>query len=909
MQPNDPAPGPNPVQKPTEPASLNSFRLKVRHYRKQAGHTQNELADCLGLHPVVLSNKLNGTNQAYLTKPEIKQIVLALAGWQAVTTTAEATELLKLAGLTASVFSPAEWDSAPLSLLEQSPSSPEATTASRPAAPNVVPAPPTPVIPLPEPPPSPNTLPVQDAPLVGRKVQLATLQKLVRQDGVRLVTLTGPGGIGKSRLALEAAYELLPAFKDGTWWVDLTPITDPALLPRALMDALELPEPHGHTRPLIETVADALRDKQSLLVLDNFEQVIGAVTLVRTLLERTRRLRLLVTSRQVLRLHGEHEFNVPPLSLPDRRDANDVPKIAQSEAVALFVQRAQAVRPDFELTTENSPALVEICTRLDGIPLAIELAVPRLKLLTPQTLLARLKGSDGQTTSLHLLTRGVVDSSDRHQTIRNTIEWSYRALEPADRQLFRQLSVFETAFRVDTVEATLTGETGFSAVSILDGLASLLDHSLLRRATLYREERFVYLETIKEFARERLAESGDEPNIRQRHAAYYTELAELVEREQGRPNAVAWYERFETEQADVRAALAWLLKEPANGAADAGMALRLSVGLGRFWLLRNHLSEGQRWLEAALAANPAARAALQARAYHHLGAMASMQGDYSRAKTFSTTALTLWRDLDDDAGIALALNNLGNIAKEQGECDRAFELYSESLERNRKLGNTAGMAIAFNNLGNVALEQADYEQATALYTKSLTLKREIGYMLGIARSLINLGFVLVLKGEYTTARPLYEEAMALFTELGDRDGLGFCAFNIGEIALYRKDFAEAKEWLTRSLRIMWEIDNRSTLPRCLEGLAQVALAENDAAHAVLLLGGAAALRENLEMRVPATEQSRYDEVVRAAQDRLDPATYSMYWHQGNVQPLAQVVASALTKQPESSASNRLYDSR
>jgi non-specific serine/threonine protein kinase len=735
---------------------------------------------------------------------------------------------------------------------------------------------------------------MQDSPLVGRKSQLANLQKLLRQDGVRLATLTGPGGIGKSRLALQVAYELQPAFKDGVWWVDLTPITDPALVPRALMDTLELQEPHGNTRSLVQTVADYLRDKQSLLVLDNFEQVMGATPVLKTLMEKTRHLRLLVTSRQVLRLRGEHEFDVPPLSLPDQQDAGNVPKIARSEAISLFVQRAQAVRPDFELLAENSAAITEICTRLDGMPLAIELAVPRLKLLTAQALLARLKGSDGQTTSLQLLTRGAVDTSERHRTIRNTLDWSYQALEAADRKLFRQLSVFETPFRVDTVEAVLTDETTLSAVSILDGLAALLDHSLLRRASQHLDERFVYLETIKEFAREKLAETGEETLVRQRHAAYYTELAEIVEREQGGPHAVAWYGRLETEQADVRAALAWLLKDPAHAAEQA---LRLSVGLGRFWLLHNHLTEGQRWLDATLAAasqaHPQASPTLRARAYHHLGAMFSMQGDYNRAKNHSQTALALWRDLADDAGIALALNNLGNIAKEQGDYEQAFTFYSESLDRNRKLGNTAGMAIAFNNLGTVALEQEDYEQATDLYTRSLTLKREVGYTLGIARSLINLGFALVLKRAYEQALPLYEEAMALFTELGDRNGLGFCAFNIGEIALYQKDFSSAKNWLRQSLRIMWEIDNRSTLPRCLEGLAQVALAGGEAEQAILLLGSAAALRESLEMRVPTSEQGRYNEVVRAARESLDETAFEKCWQQGKTQPLAQVVAFEL----------------
>ncbi len=864
-------------------AKLHPFRNKVRDYRKQAGRTQNELAATLGLHPVVLSNKLNGTNSAYLTNPEIKQIVLALASWQALTTATEAVELLMLGGLSAAGFSPAEWQAPPLKDLEQAGNLPEILPRTLPPAPA---APPRTAAPAQ----SSLTLPVQDSPLVGRKTQLATLQKLVQQEGVRLVTLTGPGGIGKSRLALQVAYELLPAIKDGVWWVELTPISDPALVPRALMDALELQEPHGNTRPLIETVADYLRDKQSLLVLDNFEQVMGAVPVIKTLLERARHIRLLVTSRQVLRLHGEHEFDVPSLSLPDRQDAGDMPKIARSEAVSLFVQRAQAVRPDFALTPENSAAITEICTRLDGIPLAIELAVPRLKLLTAQALLARLTGTGGQTTSLHLLTRGAVDSSNRHQTIRNTIEWSYQALAPADQNLFRQLSVFEAAFQVDTVEATFSGETTFSAVSILDGLASLLDHSLLRRAAQHRDERFMYLETIKEFAREKLAESGDESRVRLRHATYYTELAEIVEREQGGPHTLAWYERLETEQADVRAALAWLLKDP----AQAEMALRLGVGLGRFWLLHNHLNEGQRWLNAALEANPDAPPSLRARAFHHLGAMASMQGDYARAKTFSTTALTVWRELNDDAGIALALNNLGNIAKEQGEYPQAFTLYSESLERNRLLGNTAGMAIAYNNLGTIALEQQDYDRATALYTTSLTLKREIGYTLGVARSLNNLGFVLVLKGEYAQALPLYEEATTLFTELGDRDGLGFCSFNIGEIALYQKDYPHAKVWLLRSLRIMWEIDSRSSLPRCLEGLAQVAIAGGEAEHAVLLLGSAAALRESLKMPVPITEQARFDAVVQEARNRVDEGLYTKLWQQGETQPLAQIVAFVLT---------------
>ncbi|HEV3474350.1 MAG TPA: adenylate/guanylate cyclase domain-containing protein, partial [Actinomycetota bacterium] len=422
----------------------------------------------------------------------------------------------------------------------------------------------------------PNNLPTRLTRFIGRGPEIMAVEDLL--ENTRLLTLTGPGGTGKTRLSLQVASEMLPRFEDGAFFVDLSPITDPSLVATSIADAVGAKEEPG--RSVGDTLQDHLRDKELLLVLDNFEQVTAATDVVQLLLNCAPRLKLLVTSRIVLHLSGEQEYPVPPLALPDPAHLPGLEALSQFEAVALFIDRARAVKPDFAVTNENAPAVAEICARLDGLPLAIELAAVRVKLLSPQSMLARL----GQR--LPLLTGGARDLPERQRTLRGAIEWSHDLLDDAKRSLFARLAVFQGGCTLEAAEAVCGTD-----LDVLDGLASLVDESLLRRSeTTDGELRFGMLETIREFAAERLAESGQQEKLRRRHAEWVMAFAEEAEPEIVGENQALWLDRTEREHDNIRAALRW-----ANDHGEGEIALRTGASLWRFWQQRGHLREGRQW--------------------------------------------------------------------------------------------------------------------------------------------------------------------------------------------------------------------------------------------------------------------------------------------------------------------------
>ncbi len=546
-----------------------------------------------------------------------------------------------------------------------------------------------------------NLLPAPTS-FIGREREVgAVCERLLRPD-VRLLTLAGPGGAGKTRLATEVVAAVADRFADGARVVALAPVTDPTLVTSAIARVIGVGESAG--QPLEEILEDHLRDKELLLVLDNFEQVTPAATLLVRLLAACSRLTLLVTSRVVLHLSAEHSYEVPPLTLPPAEPWLEQSQIEGYEAVRLFVERAQAAQSDFVLTQEDAPAVAEICRRLDGLPLAIELAATRVRLLPPRAMLARLGHG------LALLSGGAIDLPPRQRTLRATLDWSYDLLDEAERRVLRHLAVFADGFDLDAAQAINRSE---EVPDVLDGIASLIDQSLVRAGTPSGSEpRYVLLETVREYAQEKLVESGEAEALRERHAEYYLALAETADVMFRSEQQGEWLDRLEAEHDNMRAALAWTIDRAESGTPGrADLAARLAGALGAFWLRRSYHSEGRGWLGRALAL-PEASPSARARALERLGLLSSTQGEYGRAIPPLEKSLEILRAIGDPLRIAWALCGLGGVVLDFGDHERARALCSEALELFRSTDERVGMAEALHRLGDLVREQGDQTQAT-----------------------------------------------------------------------------------------------------------------------------------------------------------------------------------------------------
>jgi predicted ATPase len=621
---------------------------------------------------------------------------------------------------------------------------------------------------------------------------------------VRLVTLTGPGGAGKTRLAYAVAEALLHEFAGGVSVVDLGGVGDAGLVPATIAQALGLKETGGE--PVDGTLKGWLRERELLLLLDGFEQLLPVAPYVAGLLAAAPGVKIIVTSRASLRVSGEYEFRVPPLALPDKDDGRaELDVLAQVEAVALFVERARAVRVGFELATQNAAAVVEICIRLDGLPLAIELAAARTASLSPQAIVERLEHP------LQLLTRGARDLPDRQQTLRATLDWSYALLDPGERDLFARLAVFVAGFSLSASEEVCGAG--------IDELASLVDKSLLVLQDAPNEERFRMLDTIREYALEQLEASGGAEAARRGHAAFFAALAERAEPELTGERQAAWLERLEPDHDNVRAALAW-----AHEADEHELELRLAAAIARFWYVRGHLGEGRRWLEQALAGAEAPPQQLRAKALMNLGALAFTQGDYLRAKASLDESLRLSRLLRDERGIAHALSGLGNVAVGEGDHDGARQLFEESRTVARDAGERRALAIATNNLGVLALGQADYEWAEQLFEETLRLITQVGDPQAIAIALAQRGFAVLHQGRHAEALTLLRQGVAQLQELGDRASTSYCLEGLAALAAARgKREAAARilgasERLRRNVGVVLEGFDRAMHERTVEAL-------------------------------------------------------------------------------------------
>ncbi len=683
----------------------------------------------------------------------------------------------------------------------------------------------------------PTNLPVQLTSFIGRERESAEVKRLL--ETTRLLTLTGPPGTGKSRLGLQVAAELLNQVEDGAYFVELAPISDPGLLASTIAQVFGVRETAGQT--LLQTLKNYLREKHLLLLLDNFEQIIDAAPLVGELLSASPSLKVLVTSREPLRVYGEQEYAVPPLTLPDPECIESLPDLSKCEAVELFIQRARAVKPDFALTEEDAPAVIEICVRLDGLPLAIELAAARSKLLAPEIMRRRLE------SRLMTLTGGARDLPARLQTLRGAVDWSYDLLDTAEKTLFTRLAVFQGGRSVEAVEAVCSHGL---AIDILDGLESLLNKSLLgQEAGFDGEPRFVMLEMLHEYARERLEESGEAEDLQRRHAAYFLALAERAAPEMRSAGQVYWSLRLRDEHNNLRTSLAWSL-----GGGDAILGLRLVGALCDFWIYGGHSNEGLAWTKQALESGKDAQPEVRALALNAAGRLSWDQGDYINGKLYNRDALALYRAMGDEAGRASALIWLSSHAlASPGECRAGIKMCEEGLELFRKLNDKVGIEYALNNLGELARLDGDYERAKRAYEEGLTTAREEGARLSEAISLANLSYVAHHQGDFDQAEATILEGIALLLELG----------------------------------------NTRYIPCFLAILAGPVAALENPMKAVRLLAASETLQETLGVGLQAGDQFEIDRYVAAVSEQLDEAAFKAAWSQGRAMSLEEAVAYAL----------------
>jgi predicted ATPase/RsiW-degrading membrane proteinase PrsW (M82 family) len=713
---------------------------------------------------------------------------------------------------------------------------------------------------------TPSDLPLPASRLVGRERELAETAALLRRREVRVLTLVGPGGIGKTRLALELASGVADEFASGAVFVSLAAVHDLALVSGTVAHALELRELPG--QPLEASLRDYLRDKQLLLVLDNFEHVLASAPLVGELVAAAPALKVLATSRAPLRVAGEQEYELPPLSLPAAGTAPDAEALQGYDAVALFVERARAVTQDFALTDRNKAPVLEICRRLDGLPLAIELAAARTRLLDPAGLLERL----GQR--LDLLAGGASDLPERQRTLRSAIEWSYDLLGPTEKALFARLSVFRGAWALDAAEQVCRREAELP-VQFLESVESLVENSLVeRRRPEAGEPRFGMLQTIREYALERLDEQGELEEVHRALGHHYLSLAEEAARELSGPDQREWLGRLASDYSNMRGALSALLRLGDNEAA-----LRLGSMLVRFWEARGSLSEGRSWLEDALAGGDVGAPA-RAAGLRGVGRLALLQADYERAQETLNESLSLSRSLTDEDGSALALALLGQVATARRDYGRATALGEEAASLAQKLADRDLLAIALSALAGTASRQRDYVRARELFERSLALRSELGDQAGIANSLLNLGWVALLEDEFARADEFLNESLEVCRDLGDLANTALCLANLGLSAVRQEELTRAEEQLQESLSLCARLMDRQTAAECLCGLAGVVAARGEAARAAQYAGAAEALRERVDVSLWPVEVAIFERYVYPLEEQLGEEAFARAWRLG-----------------------------
>ena len=740
-----------------------------------------------------------------------------------------------------------------------------------------------PVVPRAQPPAATSTatahLPRVLTSFIGRTAELDEVRRLLAST--RLLTLTGAGGIGKTRLALAALERSPSGFADEVRVVELASISDGALVERAVSSAFGIQEQPG--RPLAEALPAIIGDRPVLLMLDNCEHLAAAcAALTSALLENCPTLRVLATSRAPLGLPGEIAWRVPALEVGDWGTSTPLRVTDVPDAVRLFEERASAASPGFVLSERTAAVVGQICRRLDGIPLAIELAASRVKVLSVEQIAARLDDR------FRLLTGGPRGSTlPRQQTLRAAMDWSHDLLAAEEQALLRRLSVFSGGCGVEAAEAVCAGEPG-DADLLLDVLSSLVDQSLLVAEVQVEAARYRLLETVRQYAAERLAASGEDQEIRRRHAVWLRDWAVGLEPHLRGPRQAETFDQMEREHDNIRAALAWCSADPEM----AAIGLHLAAALRLFWIYRGHSTEGRRWLARLLAAGHSAPATVRAQALDGAAAMSHGQGDLAAARGFQEQALALWRELDEPRGLAVALNMLGLIARSEGDFARGLEALEESLGYMRQVGNDWGAATVLNNLGATAIEMGDLDRARMYHTESLTIKRALGDRAGIAVSLHNLAEIAKMEGDHALVAELMEETLALWRALESKPRIAHALHSLGMASMRLSDTEQAARHLRESVSLFQEVDDRGGIAMCLEGMAAVLGATGQPGGAARLLGAAEALREVLGVPVLPTDRAEYDRAVERAQAGIDDRAFRSAWAAGRLLTPDEAVAEA-----------------